>query len=66
MNQSMLIEHGPRQEAFSADQTLIRPLVRMELPDMIIQIRSDGESPIAALESALERLNALMESQMLP
>lgn len=66
MNQPMLIEHRTSEEPLSAHQTLIRPLQSVELPHVVIQIRTNGEPPLASFDSALEGLHSLMEPQMLP
>lgn len=66
MNQPMLIKHRTRQEPLSTHQTLVRSLVRVELPHMIIQVRSNRKPTITSFHGALEGLHSLVEPQVLP
>lgn len=66
MDQPVLIEHRAGEEALSAHQTLVRPLVRVELAHVIVKVRPNGEPPLAALNGALEGLHSLVEAQVLP
>lgn len=66
VDQPVLVEHGAGEEALAADQALVRPLVRVELANVVVEVRPDREPPVASLEGALERLHALVEPQVLP
>lgn len=44
----------------------VRAFSSVALSDMIVQIRTDGESSIATLNCTSERFDSLVESQVLP
>lgn len=66
VDQPVLIEHRPCEEAFTAQETVIGTLAGVALPDVIVEVGSDREAALASLLGTLERLDALVEAQMLP
>lgn len=66
VDQPVLVEHGAGQEALATDQTLVGTLVRVELADVVVQVRTNREAPLASLDGALEGLHALVEAHVLP
>lgn len=66
MNQAMLIEHRAGEEALIADGAQVGTLARVTLPDVIIEIRTNCEFSITAIDSAFKWLDALMEANVLP
>lgn len=66
VDQPVLVEHGPGEEALATDQTLVRAFVRVKLADVVVQVRTNREASLASRDGALERLHALVKAQMLP
>jgi hypothetical protein len=66
MNQAMLIVDGTSQEALSTNRTQEGTFTRMTLTDVIIQIGTDCKTTPTSFNRTCKRLNALMESQVLP
>lgn len=66
MNQAMLIEHRAGEKTLIADGAQVGTLARVALPHVIIEIRTNSEFSITAVDSAFEWLDALMKANVLP
>lgn len=66
MNEPMLVVHRSGQETLVAKGAVIRPLASVALPNVILKIRTNGETPITAGFRACKRTNSIVEAQMLP
>lgn len=57
MDQAVLVKDGASEEPLTTHQTVVRPLTRMTLADVVIKIRTDCELAVAVLLLAHKGLN---------